>query len=146
MDMFGQTFKPLWKSWKEFKIQDVENHVVLFVFQTDTDVERVLMNEPWSFDKHLFYSNVWKIILLHRILISLTHCPGFNYMACQWINWMLNCRGSRKDCRHSSLRIIWWGVTLCVLEFELIFQNHSVGVTKLFLKMVRKVLDVCGTF
>ena len=38
---------------KEFKMWDVGNHVVLFVFQTDTNADRVLMNEPWSFDKHL---------------------------------------------------------------------------------------------
>nr|POE86241.1 hypothetical protein CFP56_07049 [Quercus suber] len=53
VEAIGRTFKSLWKSRKEFKIRDVGNHVVLFVFQTDTDAERVLMNEPWSFVKYL---------------------------------------------------------------------------------------------
>lgn len=53
VEAIGRTFKPLWKSRNEFKIRDIGNHVVLFVFQTDTDAERVLMDEPWSFDKHL---------------------------------------------------------------------------------------------
>ena len=26
---------------------------MIFVFETENDVERVLMNEPWCFDKHL---------------------------------------------------------------------------------------------
>ena len=53
VEAIGRTFKSFWKSQKEFKIRDVGNHVVLFVFQTDIDADRVLMNEPWSFDKHL---------------------------------------------------------------------------------------------
>lgn len=29
------------------------NHLVLFAFEDETDVARVLMGEPWLFDKHL---------------------------------------------------------------------------------------------
>ena len=33
--------------------QDMGNHVVLFVFSEGSDVDRVLLGESWSYDKHL---------------------------------------------------------------------------------------------
>ena len=29
------------------------DHIVLFVFDNNSDVERIIQNQPWSFDKHL---------------------------------------------------------------------------------------------
>ena len=49
----GQTFKPLWKTRRSFQAQDVGNHVIIFVFETNNDAKRVLMDGPWRFDKHL---------------------------------------------------------------------------------------------
>jgi len=48
-----RTFKPLWRARKEFVIREAGDHMLLFVFRSDTDAERVLANEPWSFDKHV---------------------------------------------------------------------------------------------
>lgn len=53
VEAIGRTFKPFWKSWREFKVRDVGNHIVLFVFNSKIDAQRVLMNVPWSFDKNL---------------------------------------------------------------------------------------------
>ena len=36
-----------------FEVRDMGNHWVLFVFSEVSDVERVLLGEPWSFDKSL---------------------------------------------------------------------------------------------
>ena len=38
---------------KGFKVRDMGNHRVLFVFTNEEDVVRVMQGEPWSFDKHL---------------------------------------------------------------------------------------------
>ena len=53
VEAIGRTFKPLWRAKKEFKVREVGNHILLFVFETESDAERVLANEPWTFDKHV---------------------------------------------------------------------------------------------
>ena len=53
MEAVGRTFKPFWRSRQEFTIREACDHVLLFVFELETDAERVLANEPWSFDKHV---------------------------------------------------------------------------------------------
>ena len=53
MEAITRTFKPLWRTRSEFEVKDVGNHTVLFVFSDKTDAERVLIGEPWSYDKHL---------------------------------------------------------------------------------------------
>ena len=52
MEAIGHTFKPLWRAKKDFKVREAGDHVLLFVFELETDAERVLANEPWTFDKH----------------------------------------------------------------------------------------------
>ena len=49
----GKTFKPLWKARDGFKVRDVGNHTMLFVFEGESDAEWVLAMEPWTYDKHL---------------------------------------------------------------------------------------------
>ena len=53
MDGVVRTFKQLWRSTNGFKIQHLGNHKVLFIFDNLADVDRILKNQPWSFDKHL---------------------------------------------------------------------------------------------
>ncbi|XP_050278196.1 uncharacterized protein LOC126719713 [Quercus robur] len=53
MEAIGQTFKPLWRARNEFKIREAGDHVLLFIFELESDAERVLSQQPWSFDKHL---------------------------------------------------------------------------------------------
>ncbi|KAL0014225.1 hypothetical protein SO802_001294 [Lithocarpus litseifolius] len=49
----ARTFSPLWKSQNDFHIKDAGNNILLFVFESDVDTKRVLVNEPQSFDKRL---------------------------------------------------------------------------------------------
>jgi hypothetical protein len=46
-------FKPLWQTRKSFFIQDVGDNMALIEFEDTADMERVLLGEPWSYDKYL---------------------------------------------------------------------------------------------
>ena len=52
VEAIGQTFKPLWKAKKDFKVCEAGDHILLFVFELETYAKQVLANEPWTFDKH----------------------------------------------------------------------------------------------
>ena len=53
VEVVGRTFKPLWRTKKDFKVREAGDHILLFVFELESDAERVLANEPWTFDKHV---------------------------------------------------------------------------------------------
>ena len=38
---------------KGFEVRDIGDHRVLFVFSYESDIDKVLSGEPWSFDKNL---------------------------------------------------------------------------------------------
>lgn len=48
-----KALKPIWKTSKNFEVQDANDNIVLFLFQNEEDMERVLWSSPWSFDKYL---------------------------------------------------------------------------------------------
>ena len=54
----AKTFTPIWRLKNGFRVTKESDHVLLFTFDTQTDMEQVLKTEPWSFDKHL--------MVLHR--------------------------------------------------------------------------------
>ena len=53
MDAIASTFQPLWRSKNGFKVKNMGNHIVLFIFDNKREVETIIENKPWSFDKHL---------------------------------------------------------------------------------------------
>ena len=53
LEAIANTFSPLWRSKSGFKVRNIRDHVTLFSFESNTDVERILSSEPWSFDKHI---------------------------------------------------------------------------------------------
>lgn len=48
-----RALKPLWRTGMDFKTRDMGKNKVMLIFQDDADAERVIVNGPWSFDKHL---------------------------------------------------------------------------------------------
>ena len=53
MEAMARTFKPLWHTHYGFQICDVGNNHLVFAFEAIVDAKRVLIREPWSFDRHL---------------------------------------------------------------------------------------------
>lgn len=53
MDIIARNFNPLSRPRNGFKIQNLDDHVMLFTFNNKSNVDRVLASEPSSFDKHL---------------------------------------------------------------------------------------------
>jgi len=45
-----KTFNSIWRSKNGFKVRNVGNHILLFVFDNEEEVERIFEGEPWNFD------------------------------------------------------------------------------------------------
>ena len=53
IDAVARTFRPLWKADKDFTIRDMGEKKILFTFKDKIDVERVMQNGPWAYDRSL---------------------------------------------------------------------------------------------
>lgn len=52
-EAIANTFQPLWRSRNGFKIENLGNHIALFIFYDKIEIDKILASEPWSFYKHL---------------------------------------------------------------------------------------------
>lgn len=46
-------FQPLWRTHRDFKMNDMGENLMFFEFEDERDLEWVLEHEPWTYDKHL---------------------------------------------------------------------------------------------
>ena len=53
MEAVAKMFKQLWRSTNGFKIRHIGDHKCLFVSNNLHDADRIIKNQPWSFDKYL---------------------------------------------------------------------------------------------
>lgn len=53
VDAVARTFQPLWRTSGDFHVSDAKHNYVVFIFELEEDVEKVLMGKSWSFDRHL---------------------------------------------------------------------------------------------
>uniref|UniRef100_A0A7N2M4I4 DUF4283 domain-containing protein n=1 Tax=Quercus lobata TaxID=97700 RepID=A0A7N2M4I4_QUELO len=53
MDAVVRTFQPLRHTKENFHITNAGNNILLFAFELEVDAEKVLLREPWSYDRHL---------------------------------------------------------------------------------------------
>ena len=63
-----RTFKLLWRSRNGFKVKSVGDHIIFFIFDNKLEVEKILQNELWSFDKHLVVVQYYEKDVLIREL------------------------------------------------------------------------------
>ena len=79
MEAIASTFKPLWRSKNGFKVTNMGNHIILFTFNNKLEVDSILSNEPWSFDKHLMvlqrYDKDTRCLIVHPF--------GYRFMTSQ---------------------------------------------------------------
>ena len=52
-----------------FKVRNVGNHVVLFIFDNEEEIEKILEGEPWSFNEHLVMIQCYDHTILVRDLV-----------------------------------------------------------------------------
>ena len=53
MEAIAKKFTLLWKTRKGFEIRDMGDHMVTFAFPNASDIDRIPLGEPWTFDRHL---------------------------------------------------------------------------------------------
>ena len=69
VQVVARTFNAIWRSKNGFQIQNLGDHWLLFIFENKSDVERVLSNEPWSFDKHVMVLQYFNKALMLRDVV-----------------------------------------------------------------------------
>ena len=80
LEAVARTFRPLWRTRGNFEVNDAGNNKVLFDFEFEVDAVKVLMGEPWTFDRHLVV--LIGMMVPHQFrTYSLNQPPsGFKYM------------------------------------------------------------------
>uniref|UniRef100_A0A2N9IPV8 Reverse transcriptase domain-containing protein n=1 Tax=Fagus sylvatica TaxID=28930 RepID=A0A2N9IPV8_FAGSY len=53
IEAVAKTFRPLWRADKGFTIRDMGENKAIFTFKDIIDVERVIQNGPWAYDRSL---------------------------------------------------------------------------------------------
>uniref|UniRef100_A0A2N9J2I4 DUF4283 domain-containing protein n=1 Tax=Fagus sylvatica TaxID=28930 RepID=A0A2N9J2I4_FAGSY len=53
VEAVARTFKPLWRAEKGFSVKDMGENTLLFTFEEEADLLRVLSTEAWSYDKYI---------------------------------------------------------------------------------------------
>ena len=56
LEAVARTFRPIWRTRGSFEVNDAGNNMVLLDFEFEVDAVKVLMGEPWTFDRHLVVS------------------------------------------------------------------------------------------
>ena len=87
MDAIAATFQPLWRSKNGFRLKNLGNHIILFIFYSKADVDNILANEPWSYDKNLM------VLQRYEVDSEVKTCPliwlifGFKCMVFRLGSW-----------------------------------------------------------
>ena len=53
MEAMARTFRPLWRTKGNFHITNTGDNFLLFKFEQEVDEDKIILEEPWSYDRHL---------------------------------------------------------------------------------------------
>jgi hypothetical protein len=53
MEAVQRALKPVWRPVGALTARDMGDNKAMFIFHVEVDLEHVLANGPWSFDRHL---------------------------------------------------------------------------------------------
>jgi hypothetical protein len=71
VEAVARTFKPLWRADKGFSVKAMGDNTLLFNFNAESDLERVLANEPWTYDKYvILFKRVEEDAAVENIMFS----------------------------------------------------------------------------
>lgn len=62
LEAIGRALRSVWRTKSDFEVSDMGENRVLLLFQEKEDLDRVLLQGPWSFDKY--------ILLLHKLEVG----------------------------------------------------------------------------
>ena len=62
LEAIGRALRTVWRTKRDFEVSDLGENRVLMIFQEKEDLDRVLLQGPWSFDKY--------ILLLHKLEVG----------------------------------------------------------------------------
>ncbi|XP_065617777.1 uncharacterized protein LOC136062543 [Quercus suber] len=60
LESVARVLRSVWRAEHNFEVNDLGENKVMFLFQSKDDMERVLLLNPWSFDKYL--------LILHKMV------------------------------------------------------------------------------
>ena len=53
IEAVARTFRNIWNTEKNFEVRDLRENMLLFIFKDEADLEWVIKQSPWTFDKYL---------------------------------------------------------------------------------------------
>ena len=62
LEAIGRALRSVWRTKRDFEVSDMGENRVLLLFQEKEDLDRELLQGPWSFDKY--------ILLLHKLEVG----------------------------------------------------------------------------
>ena len=62
LEAIGRALRSVWRTKRDFEVSDIGENRVLLLFQEKEDLDRILLQRPWSFDKY--------ILLLHKLEVG----------------------------------------------------------------------------
>ena len=95
LEAIGRAIRSVWGTKRDFEVSDMGENRVLLLFQDKEDLDRVLLQGSWSFDKY--------ILLLHMLEVGESISTLTFHEAAYWVQ--IHGLPTLSQIREASLRI-----------------------------------------